>query len=95
MFSLAYRWFYSADGSCFVLFVDYPQPSCRGIFCRPDVSFGLEHHSIRGIDKRHCQMVIALIVMLAMARGRLRQKQRDAMRSLMVTALPPHEQRAA
>ena len=62
---------------------------------RLDVSFGFEHHSIRGIDKMHCRMGIALIVMLAMARGRLRQKQRDDMRSLVAAVSPPHEQRAA
>jgi len=62
---------------------------------RLDVSFGFEQHYIRGIDKMHCRMGIALIVMLAMARGRLRQKQRDDIRSLVAAVSPPHTRKAA
>jgi hypothetical protein len=61
---------------------------------RLDVSFGFEQHHIRGIDKMHCRMGMALIVMLAMARGRLRQKQRDAIRSLVEPAPPPKRKAA-
>lgn len=56
---------------------------------RLDVSFGFEQHFIRGIDKMRCRMGLALIVMLTLARGRLRQKQRDNMRSLVAPASPP------
>lgn len=61
---------------------------------RLDVSFGFEQHYIRGMDKMHCRMGLALIVMLAMARGRLRQKQRDAICSL-VAPTPPRTRRTA
>lgn len=62
---------------------------------RLDVSFGFEQHYIRGIDKMHCRMGMALIVMLAMARGRLRQKQRGDIRSLVTAASPPGQRQAA
>lgn len=53
---------------------------------RLDVSFGFEHHFIRGIKKMHCRCSLALCVMLAMALGRVREKRPDLMRSLVRTA---------
>jgi len=50
---------------------------------RLDVSFGFEHHYIRGLKKMHCRCSLALCVMLAMALGRVREKRPDLMRSLV------------
>jgi len=53
---------------------------------RLDVSFGFERHFIRGIKKMKLRCGLALIVMLAMALGRIKEKQRDRMRSLVQAA---------
>ncbi|WP_028962023.1 transposase [Sulfobacillus thermosulfidooxidans] len=50
---------------------------------RLDVSFGLELHTIRGLKKMHLRCGLALIVMLAMALGRIRQRQPERMRRLV------------
>lgn len=50
---------------------------------RLDVSFGFEHHYIRGIDKMRCRLGIALVVMTAMALGRIRAGQQEELRSLV------------
>jgi len=50
---------------------------------RLDVSFGFERHFIRGMAKMRLRCGLALAVMLAMALGRVRQKRRDLMRSLV------------
>jgi len=50
---------------------------------RLDVSFGFERHYIRGLDKMKLRCGIALCVMLAMALGRIREKQKKRMRSLV------------
>jgi len=50
---------------------------------RLDVSFGFERHYIRGQAKMQLRCSLALVVMLAMALGRVRQKRRDLMRSLV------------
>lgn len=50
---------------------------------RLDVSFGFEEHYIRGLKKMKLKMGIALIVMLTMAVGRIREKQKKNMRSLV------------
>lgn len=55
---------------------------------RLDVSFGFERHFIRGRKKMQVQVGLALIVMLAMALGRIRQGQAERMRSLIEPALP-------
>lgn len=49
---------------------------------RIDVSFGFEHHTIRGQKKMKLRVGLALLVMLALAVGRIEQKQPDRMRSL-------------
>jgi hypothetical protein len=49
---------------------------------RLDVSFGFEHHTIRGQKKMKLRVGLALIVMLALAIGRIEQNQPKQMRSL-------------
>lgn len=49
---------------------------------RIDQVLGFEHHYIRGLKKMETRLTLALIVMLAMALGRIRQKQPELMRSL-------------
>jgi hypothetical protein len=53
---------------------------------RLDVSFGFEHHFIRGLEKMKLRCCLALCVMLAMALGRVRQKQQEKLRSLVRAA---------
>jgi hypothetical protein len=49
---------------------------------RLDVSFGFEQHFIRGLKKMRLRVGLALIVMLAMALGRVKEKRLDKLRSL-------------
>lgn len=60
--------------------------SIERINSRIDVSFGFENHYIRGLQKMKVKMGIALIVMLSMAVGRIRQNQGALMRSLVKAA---------
>jgi hypothetical protein len=53
---------------------------------RLDVSFGFERHYIRGLKKMKLRCGIALCIMLAMALGRIREKQKQYMRSLVHVA---------
>ncbi len=53
---------------------------------RLDVSFGLERHYIRGLAKMKFRCGLALIVMLAMALGRIKQNQSEHLRSLVQAA---------
>jgi hypothetical protein len=53
---------------------------------RLDVSFGFERHFIRGLAKMRSRMGLSLVVMLAMALGRVREKRRPLMRSLVRAA---------
>lgn len=53
---------------------------------RFDVSFGFENHTIRGLQKMKLRCGLALLVMMAMALGHIRQQRRDLARSLV--ALP-------
>lgn len=50
---------------------------------RLDVSFGFELHTIRGLQKMQLRCSLALVVMLAMALGRIRQRQPERMRRLV------------
>ncbi|KXG43945.1 transposase [Tepidibacillus decaturensis] len=50
---------------------------------RLDVSFGFELHTIRGMAKMKLRCGLALCVMLAMALGRIKEKQAEKMRSLV------------
>jgi hypothetical protein len=53
---------------------------------RLDVSFGFERHFLRGQAKMRLRVGLALVVMLAMALGRIKQKQEDAIRCLVRAA---------
>ena len=53
---------------------------------RLDVSFGFEQHFIRGQRKMELRCGLALIVMLAMAVGRIKENQEEHMRSLVWAA---------
>ena len=53
---------------------------------RLDESFCFEKHYIRGIKKMKLRCGLALIVMLGMAYGRVREKQSDKLRSLVQPA---------
>jgi len=60
--------------------------SVERVNSRLDVSFGFERHFIRGLGKMKLRCGIALCVMLAMALGRIRENQKELMRSLVKTA---------
>jgi len=60
--------------------------SVERVNSRLDVSFGFEQHFIRGLKKMRLRMGLALIVMLAMALGRAREKLLDRLRSLTQAA---------
>lgn len=60
--------------------------SIERVNSRMDVSFGFEKHYIRGKKKMEVRCGIALCVMLAMAVGRIKEKQQDKMRSLVESA---------
>jgi hypothetical protein len=53
---------------------------------RLDVSYGFEHHFIRGLAKMKLRMGLAMVVMLSMALGRIKEKQKNHMRSLLKAA---------
>ncbi len=53
---------------------------------RLDCLYGFEKHTIRGVKKMRMRISLALIVMLAMAVGRVREKQQKKMRSLVKPA---------
>nr|WP_227765664.1 transposase [Zhaonella formicivorans] len=57
--------------------------SVERVNSRIDVSFGFELHTIRGMAKMKMRCGLALCVMLAMALGRVKEKQADKMRSLV------------
>ena len=60
--------------------------SCRTsverVNSRIDQVLGFEHHTIRGKTKMRTRVTLALVIMLAMALGRIRIGQNDKMRSL-------------
>ncbi len=53
---------------------------------RLDGFFGFENHNIRGLKKMEMRIGLALCVMLALAVGRLRQKQPELIRKLSLSA---------
>ena len=53
---------------------------------RLDTSYGFERHFIRGQKKMRMRCSLALVVMLAMALGRVRQKKPQKLRSLVAAA---------
>lgn len=60
--------------------------SVERVNSRLDVSFGFEQHFIRGLRKMRLRMGLALVVMLAVAVGRIKEKQRPLLRSLVTAA---------
>lgn len=60
--------------------------SVERVNSRLDVSFGFEEHFIRGQTKMRLRMGLALLTMLAMAVGRIKEKQREKLRSLVAAA---------
>lgn len=56
--------------------------SVERVNSRLDQVLGFEKHTIRGQKKMETRITLALIVMLAMALGRIKANQRDLMRSL-------------
>ena len=63
-----------------------PRTSVERVNRRLDVSFCFEQHFIRGQTKMELRMGLALVVMLAMALGRVKDKQKDKIRSLVQAA---------
>ncbi len=59
---------------------------CCPMNSRLDLSFGFERHFIRWQAKMRLRVGLALVVMLAMALGRIQQKQEDALRCLVRAA---------
>jgi len=53
---------------------------------RVEVSFGFEHHFIQGMCKMRLQCGLALLVMLAIALGRVKEKGGEKLRSLVEVA---------
>jgi hypothetical protein len=53
---------------------------------RFDVSYGFERHFIRGLRKMRMRTGLALVVMLSIALGRVREKRKDLARSLVRVA---------
>jgi len=53
---------------------------------RLDCSFGLEQHFVRGLGKMQLKCTLALSVMLAMALGRIKEKRKEHLRSLVKAA---------
>jgi len=60
--------------------------SVERVNSRIEVSFGFDHHYIRGLQKMKLRCGLALTVMLAIALGRLRQEKPELMRSLVKAA---------
>lgn len=53
---------------------------------RLDVSFGFELHTIRGLTKMRARCGLAILVMVSMALGRIRQQHPELLRSLVRSA---------
>ena len=62
------------------------RPAVERVNSRLDVSFGFEEHFIRGMRKMRLRMGLSLLVMLAMAVGRIKEKREPALRSLVAAA---------
>ena len=60
--------------------------SVERVNSRLDVSFGFEHHFIRGLAKMRLRCGLALLVMVAMALGHAKAKRTPLVRSLIRTA---------
>ena len=60
--------------------------SVERVNSRIDLVFGFEDHYIRGLKKMEFSCSLALIIMLAMALGRVKTKQKGKLRSLVKAA---------
>jgi hypothetical protein len=60
--------------------------SVERVNSRLDCSFGFEEHFIRGQRKMKLRLSLAMLVMLAMAHGRIKEKHKDKLRSLVKAA---------
>ena len=60
--------------------------SVERVNSRIETSFGFETHFIRGMAKMKVRCGLSLCIMLAMAMGRIKQNQKDLMRSLVKAA---------
>lgn len=60
--------------------------SVERVNSRLDVSFGFEKHYIRGMDKMRTRCGLTLCIMIALAVGRIKQKNPELMRSLVKAA---------
>jgi hypothetical protein len=60
--------------------------SVERVNSRIDRVYGFEEHFIRGFKKMELQCSLALVIMLAMALGRIKTKQKDKLRSLVQAA---------
>lgn len=60
--------------------------SVERVNSRLDVSFGFEHHFIRGLKKMKLRCSLALVVMLAMAKGHAKENRPEMVRSLVRVA---------
>jgi hypothetical protein len=60
--------------------------SVERVNSRLDRSFGFQEHFIRGQRKMELRLSLATLVMLAMAHGRIKEKQKDKLRSLIKAA---------
>lgn len=62
--------------------------SVERVNSRIDQVLGFERHTIRGLAKMQARLGLALVVMLAMAVGRIRQGAHDKIRSIVAPSLP-------
>jgi hypothetical protein len=62
------------------------RPAVERVNSRIDVSFGFEHHFVRGLGRMKLKCTLAFSVMLAMALGRIKENKQDKMRSLVKSA---------
>jgi virulence-associated protein VagC len=60
--------------------------SVERVNSRIDQVFGFEDHCIRGLKKMELECLLALLIMLAMALGRIKTKQKDKPRNLVQAA---------
>lgn len=80
--SLDRRIFTSVDRSSYKWKTEYNhRTAVERVNGRLDVSLGFENHTIRGMEKMTMRCSTALIIMLTMALGRIRQKNPELMRS--------------
>ncbi len=68
---------------------DIQRTAVERVNSRLDVSFGFERHFIRGLKKMKLRVGLALIVMLSMALGSIKEGRKERIRSLVWKVKPP------